>query len=83
MAKYTYRFDVISKITGKQEPFTGIFDTLKEANEWFDKYAYIWIDKGYQLILEKNKIYYESKNRTETQRRISKQDTLRCDQVDE
>lgn len=56
MKKYTYRYNVISKRTGEEEPFTGTFDTKKEATQWYDKYAHLWEDKGYVLIFRRNEV---------------------------
>ena len=61
MNKYTYRYNVISKLTGLEEPFTGIFHTKAQANEWHDQYGFKWEDKGYKLIFRKTRVKYETK----------------------
>lgn len=44
-----YKFNLINK-KGMQEPWTGIFDTKKEADEWFEKYGEFHKMRGHNLI---------------------------------
>lgn len=44
------RFDVINPATGKQEMFSGLFDTHKEANKWYKLHVEFWRERGKELI---------------------------------
>jgi hypothetical protein len=46
-----YRFDVISTISGRQEPYIGVFDTRRVAENWFATYGQWHLRRGRPLIL--------------------------------
>ena len=37
---------------GTTEPWTGIFDTLKEANIWYSKYGEFHESNGHEIVLK-------------------------------
>lgn len=51
------RFDTVSA-EGKQQPFTGVFQSEAEANKWYQKHSDFWRQRGRELIRVKVK-YYE------------------------
>jgi len=50
---FKYRFDVINVTTGREEPYIGIFDSRKKADEWFCKHGMWHIRNQRPLILVK------------------------------
>jgi hypothetical protein len=48
---YKYRFDVISEISGRQEPYIGIFNSKDEALNWLAENGKWHKKRGRELIL--------------------------------
>ena len=46
-----YRFDVISTISGRQEPYVGIFNTKDQALNWHRVYGKWHLKMGRPLLL--------------------------------
>ena len=46
-----YRFDVISTISGRQEPYIGVFNSRKVAENWFVTHGQWHLKMGRPLLL--------------------------------
>ena len=44
------KYDVISSRTGKQEPFTGVFQNEEKAEEWYNEHGKKWESEGKKLV---------------------------------
>jgi hypothetical protein len=51
MENKKYRFDVISTITGRQEPYIGLFKNRYEALAWYENHGKWHKKRGRPLIL--------------------------------
>jgi len=54
MKKDVYKFNVLNK-DAKWESWTGTFETITKAMDWFEKYGQFHIDNKHTLGLFKNR----------------------------
>lgn len=50
---HKYRFDVISTLNGRQEPYIGVFKSRQDAENWYKEHGSWHLDNDRPLILVK------------------------------
>ena len=61
ITQYRYKYVFINK-NGREEPWTGLFQTKKKCDEWFEKYGKTFVEQGFTLKYKRTKVWRQPKN---------------------